>query len=85
MIPDRLTVLVSSSSSMNRLASVSIVGSSLSGLTVTVNVLVVVSLSLVVASLPSRPASSTVTVIRALPEASATGVSLIDPVELADA
>ena len=74
MIPDRLMILVSSSSSIDTFVSVSIVGSSLTAPTVTVNVVDVVPLPLAVERLPSRPPSVTRTVIDVLPDASATGV-----------
>ena len=59
---------------------VSTVGTSFTASTVTVNDLTVLALSLFVARLPSNPPSVTVTVIRVLPDASANGVNLNDPV-----
>ena len=56
----------------------------MTAVTVTSNVWLKVPLSAVVARLPSRPPSSTVTVIVAEPEASVTGVKSMLPVASAD-
>ena len=75
VIPARFTVCAAASSSIVRLSSVSSVGASLTGLTTTSNVRLKVALSLVLAKSLSKPASSTVTVIVAVPLWSANGVN----------
>ena len=84
-IPSRLTVWTKASSSTVKPAIESSSGSSLTGSTVILNVLLIKSLSLAVSRSASAPPSSTVTVIRALPEASATGVNASEPVVSAEA
>ena len=61
------------------------VGMSLTEVTVTVNDRLKVALSAIVARSLSRPASSTVIVITAVPDLSDIGVNAIEPVTLADA
>ena len=72
------------SSSMDRLTRELTVGTSFTALTVTVNVSTVLLLSPPEFRSPSRPPSSTVTVIVAVPDWSATGANEIEPVELAE-
>ena len=83
VIPARFTVCAAESSSIVRLSSVSSVGASLTGLTTTSNVRLKVALSPVVAKSVSKPASSTVTVMVAVPLWSANGVNDKVPVGFA--
>ena len=81
MIPARLTVCRAESSAIDRSESALSVGVAFTN---TSNVRLNVALSPAVLRLPSRPPSSTVTVIVAVPLWSATGVNAMLPVAFAD-
>ena len=78
-IPVRETVCSGASSSSTMSLSGDRVGASLTAFTVTVNEVCTVRLSAAVLRSPSRPPSSTVTVMIAVPLWPGTGVNSIDP------